>query len=126
MPQRIRVLWLSRHALLEEQLVALKAYPCWSGNEIDVVNVNFTFAAQSHAAVDQLIELIDEHGADMVAGVFPAHIAVRYLKQREQTRYRSNGKYLPELALPVSVPAPAKEGELRGNGFTFSHWEFVS
>ena len=113
MTQR-NVLWLSRHAMTPEQEQALR-------NEFDTLELvilqhNMTFPADSVRAVEEIVALAEREQAHVVAGVFPAHVAARFA-------LRADAHNFPMLALPVSVPAPAKEGEVRGGGFTFSHWE---
>jgi hypothetical protein len=117
-----KVLWLSRHAMTEEQLEVLGH---WFDEEITVTQVNAVYSADSEEAVEELVALGKEY--DALAGVFPGHIAAAYallrFKQELPEWYKPNNReYLP-MFVPVSVPAPAKEGEVRGNGFDFSHWE---
>jgi len=120
----LKVLWLSRHTMTEEQLDVLRD---WFDEEITVVHVNAVYSADSETAVEELDTLVKEHDAHALAGVFPGHIAAAYailhFQQELPERYRRNDRNYVPMFVPVSVPAPAKEGEVRGNGFTFSHWE---
>ena len=107
-----KILWLSRHNLTMEQLSALKAESL--GNDLEVVHLNVTFPALGWEAADMIRDLLQQHGACHVAGVFPAHVACALVACAKDTH---------TLWVPVSVPAPAVEGETRGGGFVFSHWE---
>jgi hypothetical protein len=82
-----------------------------------------TFQAHSGVAQSQIAELVwrkvlfDDHSEyGVVAGVFPAHVAVAISQL---------GVGVP-VFVPVSVPAPAAEGETRGGGFVHSHWEKIT
>jgi hypothetical protein len=96
--------------MTREQVLSLQA-----GEEegLEITQLNFTFAAFGDEAANEILELSE--GYDMVAGVFPAHVAVA-LAARD---------YKPLIAMPVSVPAPAKEGAIRNSGFVHHHWEYV-
>ena len=95
-------LWLSRHEMSEQQAVDVKDY--------NVIKENMTYAASGPEAARNILSAAAQHKCKIVGGVFPAHVAVELVKQKEIA-----------IWLPVSIPAPAKEGEERG--FTFSHWE---
>jgi hypothetical protein len=105
---------------------------------LDVLHKNITFPAYSDGAVNMIIEMCNEvKDADwiVVSGVFPAHIAAALAKARvasasrslQEEIYHSTGE-MPQafpygVVVPVSVPAPAKDGEVRG--FVHSHWEWM-
>lgn len=108
----MKILWLSRHSMTPDQESALRAdyqFP------VEVVHRNVTFPARSSEAVEQIIALASDEGIKHVAGVFPAHIAAKFAQDADDRDYH--------LLIPVSKPAPAVEGEVRGGGFVFSHWE---
>lgn len=109
----MKILWLSRHAMTPEQQSALQAE---MEAPLEILHRNATFPASSMEALEMIISLAKVEGAAHVAGVFPAHIAAQYARWAEAWEY-------PMLLIPVSVPAPAVEGEARGGGFVFSHWE---
>jgi hypothetical protein len=94
--------------MTREQVLNLQA-----GEEegLEITQINFTFSAFGEEAANEILELSE--GYDLVAGVFPAHVAVA-LAARDDA---------PLIAMPVSVPAPAKEGEVRG--FVHHHWEYA-
>lgn len=134
-----KVLWLSRHALGPEQLADL-LIEINSGRrgsvplieELEVVAINATYPARSAEALAHLNALVAEHGLfaasnggvkGSIAAVLPGHIAARV----RDARYENgrNGHLPVAVWLPVSVPAPAKDGESRGGGFAHSHWECV-
>ena len=115
-----KVLWLSRHAMTEEQreeLIQRRRSVSWRAATTpmhEIVHLNVTLPAYGHAAVRAILDLCEEHKADVVAGVLPAHVAACWMLR---------GIEDVTLYLPVSAPAPAVEGETRGGGFVFSHWE---
>jgi hypothetical protein len=88
---------------------------CEGGAE--VVSENMTFPARGEAAAEVIMAKAKQVGAEFVAGVFPAHVAVSL---REVLGEEDNPLF---LLCPVAVPAAAKEGEVRGGGFVHSHWE---
>jgi hypothetical protein len=115
-----KVLWLSRHPMVAEQLEAL--------GDVEVVHLNVTFPAVGDEAAAGIRALAKEHGASTVAGVFPAHVVAALFNQCI-TAGAWNDQFIPKglkLMMPISVPAPAKDGEVRGGGFSFSHWESAS
>jgi hypothetical protein len=78
------------------------------------------FAARGYEAAQYLIEYARRLGdTTLVCSVMPAHVAAAYAALTAQERHA------PSIVLPVAVPAPAKEGEVRGGGFVHSHWEFI-
>ena len=111
------ILWLSRHPMVAEQLEAL--------GDVEVIHLNVTFPAKGYEAAQMIRELAKAHRVTEVAGVFPAHIVAALYEQC----MGPDMLFIPsglKIRMPVSVPAPAKEGEVRGNGFVFSHWESAS
>ena len=97
------ILWLSRHQMTEQQHRALPV-------DGPVFTHNVTFSADGKIAAYEIMALADRESATYSAGVFPAHVAI-YLS-----------RMMPgQVLIPVSVPAPAKEGETRA--FIFDHWE---
>ena len=108
------LLWLSRHEMTDDQKADLTEYS-------RIIHVNMTFPADSRDAVMEIFAKCEEVGATTVAGVFPAHVAVMLMVMAENPRFSHN---LMGLLLPVSVPAPAKDGEVRGGGFVHHHWEY--
>ena len=112
-----RILWLSRHALTEEQketLLIERRMVHWpSAVQVEFIHLNITLPAFSGDAVQGILDLREDKGADVVSGVLPAHVAAQWMQMEVKV----------PLYLPVSIPAPAVEGETRGGGFVFSHWE---
>jgi hypothetical protein len=112
-----RVLWVSRHEMTEAQREALHEtrrvvnYP--EQVSLDIIYINLTLPAPSGDAVKAILAACEDWDTGLVAGVLPAHVAAQWMQMEVQV----------PLYLPVSVPAPAVEGEVRGGGFTFSHWE---
>ena len=120
--ESVKVLWLSRHEMTAEQSADLEAQIARSRRavEIKVIHMNTTFPANGDEAAMMVKTLA--HEVSHVAGVFPAHVAVSLA----HLGLDPNGGHNPvigSLWLPVSVPAPAKDGEVRGGGFAHSHWE---
>ena len=123
----MKALWLSRHEMTKEQLEDLSHFlaPYWwvDGQDLESVeHRNVTFPARSPEAVEAITKMVSELVGDdeaplIVCGVFPAHIAGAL------TRLLNDGYVQALFLVPVSVPAPAKEGETRGGGFVHSHWE---
>ncbi len=116
----IKVLWLSRHEMTEDQQASLIRRLEYSVDpfqpaDITVVSANVVFEARSSVARRQIEELAREHEASVVAGVLPAHIAGAFARRQ--------GWQAMQVMVPVAIPAPAKEGEVRGGGFVHSHWE---
>lgn len=58
-----------------------------------------------------------------IAAVLPGHITAA-LAHASHTNGRTPAPMCPVM-VPVSLPAPAKEGEARGGGFVHSHWECI-
>jgi sugar/nucleoside kinase (ribokinase family) len=114
------ILWLSRHPMTEQQLEAL-------GNDVVIKHLNVTFPAKGSEAAEHIHALAKEHGAKTVAAVLPAHVMSALYERC--LRLAGWGTAFEPVGLKimsaVSVPAVAKEGETRGSGFVFSHWESV-
>lgn len=115
-----KVLWLSRHAMTDEQqaeLIARIRSDYWDDDMTplhEIVQINVTLPAYGFNAVQEILNLCDQYGTRHVAAVLPAHVAAQWALNHRREEV---------LWLPVSVPAPAVEGETRGGGFVFSHWE---
>ena len=97
----------------------------------DVIHLNVTFEAESWKALEQIRMLCKKHLGSkdyrhIVLGVFPAHIAAAVVQQWHGPDSLENIQFWDRvcLGIPVAIPAPAKEGEIRGGGFVHSHWEF--
>jgi hypothetical protein len=128
-PRKVNVLWLSRHKMTKDQEADLRKELSISAlyeeedepPEYNIVHLNVCFAARSEAAIQDILELCEEHSSHVITGVFPAHVALE-LYRRIKNVPTPRGE-LPYILVPVSVPAPAAEGEVRGGGFTHSHWE---
>jgi hypothetical protein len=88
-------------------------YPSQAIAPLKVEAVNMVFPANGEEAAAVILAAAATASCDVIAGVFPAHVAVEL--------YRAGAR----LAMPVALPAPAKEGEVRGGGFVHDHWEFV-
>jgi hypothetical protein len=87
-----------------------------TGGPIEVLHLdNITLPARGTEGARALLDLAREHQSTVIAAVLPAHVAAAWVMQEYTLEVM--------LYLPVSVPAAAKEGEVRGGGFTFSHWE---
>lgn len=84
--------------------------------ELNIVHVNFTFAAKAVEACKQIKDLSNQHWCQNIAGVLPAHIAAAWVAEMIMTC----NEYITTL-IPVSVPKHAEDGQERG--FEFSHWE---
>lgn len=115
------VLWLSRHTMTPEQATDLRHMV----GAHTVLHQNVTFPAQGMEAATFIRTQAADAGCRLVAGVFPAHVVAALVEQclrvgPEDDLYTPKGIM---LLLPVSVPAPAREGEVRGGGFAHSHWE---
>lgn len=108
----MKVLWLSRHEMTEQQQRALMEL---LEDSFEVTARNVTFPARATEAAREIISLAKGLEINVIAGVFPAHVAAQL------ALVASNANV--EIFIPVAVPAPAKEGEVRGGGFEFSHWE---
>ena len=122
-----KILWLSRHAMTNEQreqLVSRRQTFSWKAREasVEIVHLNVTLPAYGYEAVRVILDLCKEHEAGVVAAVLPAHVAAAWMVRGVRTVPRQFGDDVA-LYLPVSIPAPAAEGETRGGGFVFSHWE---
>jgi hypothetical protein len=116
--------WMSRHEQSPEQYKSLVDDYADNGirfNSTEIINATFPARSDELAVyMDNLIQwgyLTPENSAIVIAGVFPAHIAVKLVSYCSDRGYK--------LSLPVSVPAPAKDGEVRGGGFIHNHWEHV-
>lgn len=126
---KVKVLWLSRHTMTAEQMADLENHPSMTIGlpmgakvEVEVIHLNLTYVAGGHEAAKQVMEAGASCGAKFIAGVFPAHVAVKLAKRDHWSNvYTAN--VLKGVLVPVSLPAPAKEGETRGGGFIHSHWE---
>jgi hypothetical protein len=115
-----KVLWLSRHEMTEEQRTDLNQL-IQSNNDCElgeIVHLNHTFAAKGFEAAEEIATLAQQHEVQVVSGVFPAHVVVHIRLSLDRWIEES-----PMLVLPVSVPVPAVEGQVRG--FRHSHWEVV-
>ena len=119
-----KILWISRHAMTDAQREELtRRRPSWKTREgIEIVHLNVTLPAYGYEAVRVILDLCREHQAGVVAAVLPAHVAASWMVRGVRTVPRQFGDDVA-LYLPVSIPAPAVEGETRGGGFVFSHWE---
>lgn len=121
-----KILWISRHAMTGEQKTALiqrREVFSWKAREaVEIVHLNVTLPAHGYEAVRVILDLCKEHEAGVVAAVLPAHVAAAWILRGVRCVPRQFGDDVA-LYLPVSVPAPAVEGETRGGGFVFSHWE---
>lgn len=119
-----QVLWLSRHPMDEVQQASIKAAIAASYSSkfsppkpvlISFLEINVTFPANGEAGVEMLLDLAKQYQANSIAGVIPAHIAVKAAKVRAT-------KGLPFLGyLPVAAPASANHGEIRK--YEHSHFE---
>ena len=130
----MKILWLSRHSMTAEQITHLRAKlradVYLAAAEGDVTADNVTFPSRSRKALDSLLDLAlfyrlygdnyelqaEEFGA--IAAVLPGHIAAAVAPDRLGDLTLTCPVYVP-----VSVPAPAAEGETRGGGVVHSHWE---
>lgn len=129
MKKIVKVLWLSRHAMSAEQLADLETdphmgigFPVGQETQVEVIHHNATYPAVGYEAARQIIEIGASYGANIIAGVFPAHVAVQ-LSRRDRWSNVYTANVLKSVMVPVSVPAAAVEGEVRGGGFVHSHWE---
>ncbi len=128
-----KVLWLSRHEMTESQVADLRgmmegtAY----GPMSEVVHLNVTFPSSGLEAAKAIMALAEEHECSVIAGVFPAHVGMRLASLREEwamyhptegVRKASLQLRSRTIAIPVTVPTSAKEGETRGGGFVHDHW----
>lgn len=122
-----KILWLSRHAMTKDQreeLIRRREIFSWKAREapVEITHLNVTLPAHGYEAVRVILDLCKEHEAGVVAGVLPAHVVAAWMLRGVRCVPRQFGDDVA-LYLPVSIPAPAVEGETRGGGFVFSHWE---
>ena len=119
-----KMAWFSRHQPTVQQQCAFMClqdvtgddgYPSQGLSTCHISSVNMVFPATSEAAAREIVAHAVEIGADCVGGVFPSHVAISLHEACKEVG-------LP-LIIPVSVPAPAVEGEVRGGGFVHSHLE---
>lgn len=121
MTSAAKVIFFSRHAMTVEQAVDLErqimnANPGeYSG--IEVLSKNVMFPALAEDACEMIMKRAKEVDAEYITGVFPAHVAVELYRN---LGFNDNPLF---MYCPVSLPAPAVEGETRGGGFVHSHWE---
>jgi hypothetical protein len=124
-----RIIWLSRHSMSDIQKKDLTAF--LRQDDLEVTEQNATFPARSEEARDIIRDILLRNPDAHVAGVFPAHIAGAIARKfqncdapgivdRDWLAIRTNGQ---RVFVPASLPASAKEGEVRGGGFAHSHWE---
>lgn len=119
-----KIVFFSRHTLTPEQIAGLVELNLPSDDgaawQPEVVTINSTFPAKAGEASALVMAKAKELGAEYIAGVFPAHVAIEL--------YRDLGVDDNPLFMlvPVSLPAPAVEGEVRGGGFVHSHWELFT
>jgi hypothetical protein len=126
---KVKVLWLSRHPMTAEQLADLEAHPHmkvgFSSEQkvvLEMVQHNMMYPAIGYEAAEKILDVGSSYGANIIAGVFPAHVAVQLCRRNKWANaYTANT--LKGVMVPVSMPAPAVEGETRGGGFVHSHWE---
>lgn len=111
----MKVLWVSRHELTDEQRSNLAGRLGLEVELVEIVSVNITLPAHSDEAVPVLDSAVRQNECDVLAGVFPAHVAGALARRSGWQKVRA--------FVPVSVPAPAVEGQVRGGGFSHSHWE---
>jgi hypothetical protein len=110
-----------------EQLGDLKK--CFSrmeNVEFNISSINSLFPADGNEAAEQIIKMIPKkvfgvQSREVVCGVFPAHVALSLVRMRNYKLYTGPSF---DVLIPVNIPAPAVEGEVRGGGFIHHHWEF--
>jgi hypothetical protein len=111
-----------------EQLDDLKQSFSDIGNvEFNINSINAVFPANGNEAAEQIIKMIPEkisgvQSIEVICGVFPAHVALSLVRMRDNKVDYFGPAF--NVLIPVSVPAPAVEGEVRGGGFIHHHWEF--
>ncbi len=120
-----KIVFFSRHTLTEEQIKGLFELNLPTDNDVAwdpavVLTVNATFPARAEEASAEIMAKAKELGAEYIAGVFPAHVAIELYRD---LGVDDNPMF---MLVPVSVPAPAVEGEVRGGGFVYSHWELFT
>ena len=121
----MKILWLSRHQMTAAQLADLRGVltrDFFTGASMaPVETMNLTLPAHSEAALDELVALARTHqlcdqwdaqDGGCIAAVLPAHIAAAVARDRLKSTRLACPVYVP-----VSVPAPAVDGETRGGGF---------
>jgi hypothetical protein len=138
------VVWFSRHQMSTEQKESLENRLGSMFMDFEYISLNETFPAKSSEAISRICEVVrglreaNPSTEVMCAGVFPAHIAAALARATlfgisstlaEAEAWNNGGSYPLSVDFrtyfPVSVPAPAVEGELRGSGFIHSHWELA-
>lgn len=122
------VFWASRHLMTDVQLLDLIAT---IDGEVTVISQNLTYPAESGQALAEITAAAQECGCTVIAGVFPAHVAAAVARRSATAPEEGwpewrHGYQGIHWIVPVSVPAPAKEGETRGGGFVHSHWEWLT
>lgn len=125
----MKVLWLSAHALNETQTADLSAV---CGADVRITHVNQVFPAASGDAVREIVEA--SKGFDIVAGVFPAHIAAALARQSASAIEEGYVAFLGiwragerplHVYSPVAKPASSDGGAAR-RVFEHSHWECLT
>ena len=106
-----KVLWLSRHQLVDAAVAALKAT---LADDVEIAAENLVFSADGSKAAKQLLEAAANY--DVIGGVFPAQLWVNILKDPAKFACKS-------MFVVVSVPKTAEDGVTRT--FEFDHIEMV-
>jgi hypothetical protein len=114
----MRVLWLSRHPLSAEQLADLTHR--LGGVTLDVIQQNMTFSSDELEAMWQIAAATDAVDASVIAGVFPAHVAMQLALHQQQAEFMAPNLSHKTVAVPVSKPVFALDGEQRG--FAHARW----
>lgn len=132
---KVKVIWFSRHTMTAEQKEDLANHPVLKNGmdsstppaDLEVVSENLQFPADGMEAAKAILAKAEIEGAEYITGVFPAHIAVCISRMIHDKRCSTHYSIcvLRGAAVPVSVPAPAVEGETRGGGFVHHHWELI-
>jgi len=95
------------------------------GNEGHVITINMTFLNDGKSAALQICDAAQANHCNIITGVMPAHVAVHLVRRIDVLNDGKWGAQRVSYYSPVSVAAPAVEGEVRGGGFVHDHWELL-
>jgi hypothetical protein len=88
--------------------------------KLDVVQQNMTFSSDELEAMWQIAAATDAVDASVIAGVFPAHVAMQLALHQQQAEFMAPNLSHKTVAVPVSKPVFALDGEQRG--FAHARW----
>ena len=135
----VKVAWFSHHPMTEDQVKSLEEYLSPDHCKVEVVQINMTFPASSEEAVEEIKKvMMRDSSENIIAGVFPAHVAGALARARIYNRnshayagyyYLSEGdrpQTLPwRVVVPVTKRVPTEDAHelMHGLDEVHSHWE---